>query len=353
MPTHAAANGDLNATESMQAHVQDCIGKLPVIVLGSGASAAHEIPGMDPLGRHLAETALPAACHAEVHQAAWQIFLDKIQTMDLESALTNVHVTPEVLRHIVHTTWEFLNTADLRIFEKVLANRRLLPLSQLFQHLLRSTAMELQVVTPNYDRLAEYAAEAAGYCAYTGFTFGIFGTRAIDVPRIHSGQRRTRTVNVWKVHGSLGWFSGADGSIIALPPVGTVPIGFTPVIVTPGTEKYRRTHEEPFRSAMHSADKAVSRANAFLCIGYGFNDDHLQPLMTERCTRPEVPLVLITKAISPTAHQFLRSGRCSRYVALEESPNGTRIFSHSIPDGLEISGESFWRLDHFLSLVTG
>ena len=64
----------------------------------------------------------------------------------------------------------------------------------------------------------------------------------------------------------------------------------------------------------------VARASAFLCIGYGFNDDHLQPLMMERCTRPEVPLVLITKEISLTAHRFLKSGRCSRYVALEEVP---------------------------------
>lgn len=343
----------MNAMEAMQLHVQDCVGKLPVIVLGSGASAAHGIPGMDPLGKHLAASTLPAVCQCEPHLTGWLQFLEKVQKMDLESALTSVNVTTEVLGHIVHTTWTFLNEADFLIFEQVLADRRLLPLSELFQHLLRSTAMELQVVTPNYDRLAEYAAEAAGYCAYTGFTFGMLGVRAVDVPRIHTRRRQVRTVNVWKVHGSLGWFSGTDGSIVALPPLGAVPEGFTPVIVTPGTEKYRRTHEEPFRSAMHSADDAVARASAFLCIGYGFNDDHLQPLMMERCTRPDVPLVLITKEISSTAHQFLKSGRCSRYVALEECPNGTRMFSHDVPDGLELPGETVWRLDRFLSFVTG
>ncbi|QIM50535.1 hypothetical protein G9Q38_10575 [Pusillimonas sp. DMV24BSW_D] len=329
------------------------MGKLPVILLGSGASAAHGIPGMDLLGKHLAASTLPAVCQSEPHLTGWLQFLENVQKMDLESALTSVNVTTEVLGHIVLTTWTFLNEADFLIFERVLADRRLLPLSQLFQHLLRSTAMQLQVVTPNYDRLAEYAAEAAGYCAYTGFTFGMFGVRAVDLPRIYTGQRQVRTVNVWKVHGSLGWFSGTDGSIVALPPMRAVPDGFTPVIVTPGTEKYRRTHEEPFRSAMHSADDAVARASAFLCIGYGFNDDHLQPLMMERCTRPDVPLVLITKEISSTAHQFLKSGRCSRYVALEECPNGTRMFSHDVPDGLELPGESVWRLDRFLSFVTG
>ncbi|WP_315139138.1 SIR2 family protein [Achromobacter marplatensis] len=343
----------MSAMEAVQSHVQDCLGKMPVIVLGSGASAAHGIPGMYPLGEHLAASSLPAPCQGEAHLLGWQQFLDKVQKMDLESALSGVNVTPEVLDHIVRATWSFLNAADLLIFERLLANRKLLPLSQLFQYLLRSTAMDLQVVTPNYDRLAEYAAEAAGYCAYTGFTFGMFGTRAVDVPRIHTGRRPARTVNIWKVHGSLGWFSGADGSLVALPPVVTVPRGFTPVIVTPGTEKYRRTHEEPFRSAMHSADDAVARASAFLCIGYGFNDDHLQPLMMERCTRPDVPLVLLTKGISQTAHKFLRSGRCSRYVALEECEKGTRVFSHDVPDGIELPDHSVWRLDRFLHLVTG
>jgi SIR2-like domain len=343
----------MNAMEVMQSHVQDCVSKLPVIVLGSGASAAHGIPGMDPLGKHLAASTLPATCLADPHIAGWREFLDKVQRMDLESALSGVNVTHEVLRHIVHTTWEFLSAADFGVFEQVLTDRRCLPLSQLFQHLFRSTALELQVVTPNYDRLAEYAAEAAGYCAYTGFTLSMFGTRAVDAPRILTGRRESRKVNVWKVHGSLNWFTGTDGSIVALPPLVTIPSGFTPVIVTPGTEKYRRTHEEPFRSAMHSADDAVARASAFLCIGYGFNDDHLQPLMMERCTRPEVPLVLITKEISPTAHQFLNSGRCRRYVALEESPRGTCMFSHEAPNGLELAGKSFWRLDRFLPLVMG
>lgn len=343
----------MNAIEAMQSHVQDCVGKLPVIVLGSGASAAHGIPGMGPLGKHLAESTLPVTCQTEPHLEGWRQFLERVQKMDLESALTSINVTTGVLEHIVRTTWNFLNAADSFIFEQVLADRRFLPLSQLFQYLLRSTAMELQVVTPNYDRLAEYAAEAAGYCAYTGFTFGMFGTRAVDVPRIQTRGRPIRTVNVWKVHGSLGWFSGTDGSIVSLPPMGAIPSSFTPVIVTPGTEKYRRTHEEPFRSAMHSADDAVARASAFLCIGYGFNDDHLQPLMMERCTRPDVPLVLITKEISSTAHRFLKSGRCSRYVALEECPNGTRMFSHDIPDGLELSGESVWSLDRFLPFFIG
>src|SRR5690606_25207822 len=119
---------------------------------------------------------------------------------------------------------------------------------------------------------------------------------------------------------------------------------------TPGTEKYRRTHDEPFRTAMQNADEATQRASAFLCIGYGFNDTHLQPRLLERCQSQDVPLVLITKEISRTAREFLRSGRCRRYFALEECKDGTRYFSNEIPGGQEVQGPPYWQLEHFISI---
>lgn len=343
----------MSSVEVMQSVAQDCLGKIPLLILGSGASAAHGIPGMWPLGQHLAESALPADCGSAEDRGGWQSFLEKIQTEDLESALTNIRVTESVLKHIVLSTWSYLNESDLKVFHAVLADRGHLPLSRLFKHLLQSTAYEIQVVTPNYDRLAEYAAEAAGFSAYTGFNFGMFGERAVDVPRIHIGKRPVRTVNVWKVHGSFGWFSDQMGTVLSLPPVPAVPVGLTPVIITPGIEKYRRTHEEPFRSAMQGADDAVRRARGFLCIGYGFNDPHLQHLMVERCSQPNVPLVLITKEISSTAHDFMRSGRCAQYIALEECSSGVRLFCPEVPGGVELQGEPYWKLDRFLTLVTG
>lgn len=328
---------------------QACLRQTPTIILGSGASVPHGIPGMGPLGQHLSRSELPPTCQNEADQQAWLQFLERIRVQDLESALSEVQVTPPVLSHIVDTTWRFLNSADLSVFQRVVADRRHLPLSRLFSHLFRSTATSVDVVTPNYDRIAEYAAEAAGFCAYTGFGFGLLGARVGDPPaRVHIGRRQMRTVNIWKVHGSFGWFADAFGSVVSLPPMAEPPTGMTPSIVTPGIEKYRRTHDEPFRSAMHSADEAVRKAAGFLCVGFGFNDPHLQPLLTERCANPDIPLVLITKEISPTARQIFDSGRCARYLALEESPVGIRVFANEMPDGVEIPGAPLWRLDQFL-----
>ena len=335
----------------IQSFAQDCVAKTPVIVLGSGASAAYGIPGMGALGEHLTRSTLPLGLGFKDLEG-WTNFCDQLSHTDLESALTEISFTDLVTQHIVCVTWEFLNAADVAIFEKVVANRQMLSLTKLFGHLFRSTARDIQVVTPNYDRIAEYAAEAGGFSAFNGFTYGMLGQRAhAPIPIIYNGRNRSRTVNVWKVHGSFGWFHDENGIVVALPPMLKVPIGMTPVIVTPGIEKYRRTHDEPFRTTMQSADTAIRSAAAFLSIGYGFNDAHLQPLLVERCHAASVPLVLITKEISSKAHEFFNSGKCQRYLAMEEASSGTKLFSNEHPNGIELAGLPYWQLNEFLSLI--
>lgn len=335
----------------VQNAAQECIRHNPLILLGSGASAAHGIPGMWQLGEYLRKTQLPSDLNPG-DATGWDQFLSTLSTTDLESALTQVTLSQRMTSHVVTSTWDYLNGPDLTVFEQVCVNRNHLALTKLFQHLFQSTHREIHVITPNYDRLAEYAAEAAGFAAFTGFTFGVIGIRAPNPgPKICYGKIQARTVNVWKVHGSFGWFCDDKGAILSLPPSRVRPTGFQPIIITPGVEKYRRTHEEPFRTAMQRADDAIRAANSFLCIGYGFNDSHIQTLIIERCQAQSVPLVLITKEISKPALQFLKEGGCLRYLALEESGTGTRVYCSELPDGTLIENCSIWQLAGFLNLV--
>lgn len=335
----------------IQNFAQDCIAKRPVIVLGSGASAGHGIPGMWPLGQELKNSALPSDI-TPIELEGWNTFCNRIQEIDLETALTEISITEKLTKHIVTTTWEFLNAADLKLFQKITSDRQYLPLTQLFRHLFQSTTTDIQVVTPNYDRLAEYAAEAGGYMAYTGFTYGMLGLRAgVTPPKVHTGRNPNRTVNIWKVHGSFGWFHDANDVVISLPPTSTIPIGMFPVIVTPGVEKYRLTHDEPFRTTMLNADSAIRSATSFLSIGYGFNDSHMQPFLTQRCNTDRLPLLLITKEISSKAHEFFKTGKCQCFLAMEECPSGTKIFCNEYPDGIELNGPPYWQLGEFLNLI--
>lgn len=334
-----------------QAMAQECISKAPVIILGSGASAAYGIPGMPALRTQLlAMPAPPGATDADT--SAWEEFKEHLKTVDLETALTDFRLSEAMTRHVVISTWEFLSPSDALVFGRLLQDRALFPLTRLYKHLFASIHNSIDVVTPNYDLIAEYAADAGEMCHYTGFGYGHLRLRTKDtLPKIFLGKTAARTVNVWKVHGSFDWFRDKAGVVMALPRIGKRPENLEPVIVTPGIEKYRLTHDEPFLSIKQGADLALQSARAYFCVGYGFNDPHMQTKLVERCRAEPVPLVLITKEITPTAKNFLKSGQCKHYMAIEESGTGSRMYSTESPDGVDIPSQSLWRLDKFLTMV--
>ena len=87
-------------------------------------------------------------------------------------------------------------------------------------------------------------------------------------------------------------------------------------------------------------------------MGYGFNDEHVQTKLIERCDRDSVPLVVITKELTAAAKAFLAGGRCRRYLAIEEGPDGARAYTHDVPAGFDLN-QPLWRLDLFLDHMIG
>lgn len=339
--------------EIAQEFAQRALSATPVIILGSGASAAHGVPGMGALAAHLAAVAPPAAWKRDENQE-WESFLSHLKSgIDLESALQAVRPTERQTHFIASATRNFLLPSDLAVLSALLADRHHLPLSRLYRHLFDSTHSTLHVVTPNYDRLAEYAADVADFSCFNGFNYGYLQSRARDPKtRITIRGRETRTVAVWKVHGSLDWFQDADQQIIGIRSELAVPHDYTPLMITPGIDKYRLTHGEPFRTILACSDNALENARAYFCVGYGFNDEHVQTKLIERCNRDSTPLVVITKELTPTAKAFLASGRCRGYLAIEDGPGGARAYMHDSPAGFDLE-KPLWRLDQFLDHVTG
>lgn len=342
------------APEIAREFAQATLSLAPVIILGSGASASHGVPGMWPLAVQLSSAVTPIDWGTD-EVAEWSKFKDRLAAKDdLETALSAVRLTDRQTAFVASETRAFLLPADLTVLERLLEDRRSLPLSRLFKHLFTSTHRTLHVVTPNYDRLAEYAADAAELSTFTGFSQGYLQTRARSPDqRMHIRGEAARTVCVWKVHGSLDWFQDQDNQIVGVRAAGTVPDGFTPLMITPGIDKYRLTHGEPFRTVLGCCDKALEQARAYFCVGYGFNDEHVQTKLVERCDRDSVPLVVITKELSPTAKAFLKAGRCRRYLALEESGTGARAYTHDTPDGFDMASEPIWQLAEFLDMTIG
>ena len=279
---------EATAVEMVAKLAQKCFASNPVVVLGSGASIPHNLPGMSEL-----QAALVANIHTSTseEEIAWKAVQDALNAGDhLEKALTNTMLPASLVIKIIQATWSCINLKDRDVYLRALAGTETFPVSKLFQRLFHSSNTFINVVTTNYDRIAEYASDTAGLIYSTGFVPGYIQTReGTDRVTFHRGAKAARTVRIWKVHGSLDWFERKDGTTVSAPLFETPPPSLIPLIVSPGVSKFQRTHDEPFRSAIHGADRALEHAEGYVCVGFGFRDTHIEPKLVERCRRDQRP----------------------------------------------------------------
>lgn len=335
--------------DDIQKKIQTSIQNHPTIVLGSGASIAHGIRGVEGLADHLRAN-MSVSGREEV--TAWeQIEAELEKGVGLEEALQRSAAPLSLTRKIVRITWEAIAADDLALLQRAAVGEENFPLTSLIKWLFRSTNTHVHIVTTNYDRVAEYATDIARCIHSTGFVPGLIRWKQKIEGVAFGKSQAARIVNVWKVHGSLDWFEDSKGSVISLPLSSDLPTGFLPVIVTPGISKFERTHEEPFRSAIQGADDALGNAPCFLFVGYGFRDSHIQPKVVERCGSSNAPVVILARTLTDEAKQFLRGDAGGSYLAIEESGGGSRVYCNEIPDGTLVPEEQLWSLEGFNNLV--
>lgn len=310
--------------------------------MGSG------IRGMGKLAEYLIENVNAS----EADQQTWQTLSEAIKTQGLEQALLASSVSPGLLTEIIRHTRAMVCQDDMAVLHALLDEKATLPLSRLFTHLFQSTHRTLHVVTTNYDRLVEYAADNAGCQHDAGFTQGYVRIRK---PRPQSGaavpEAAMRTVAIAKVHGSLDWFRRPNNTVMGSPLGVEYPSSLTPAIVTPGATKYEQAYDEPFRTAITSADNYLSGGKAYLCLGYGFNDKHIQPKLVERVRQQKVPIVVLAKSLTEATKQFLKTCCHSQFLAVEESDTGSRIYNSANRDGCDVAASGLWQLERFLETL--
>jgi hypothetical protein len=319
----------------------------PVIILGSGASAAYGLSGMAALAEHLVENvSIEGINPVELQQwGSFSLLLKK--GVDIETALHRVRISEELTSRVVSKTWELLNPEDLQSFQTGLHNNTFYPLGQLIKAMFRSTLRKIDVITTNYDRLAEYACEQEGYHQYTGFSHGYLRRLAPS-----DYLECQRVVNIWKVHGSLDWFKRPEGDICAFGQLETIPEGYVPQIVTPGINKYSTTYHEPYRTTINNADQAIQQANSYLCVGFGFNDEHIQEKLVEKCVRENKKITVVTWALSDSARTFLFDSGVQNYLAIERGNNNQKsiIYSSEAESPITVDGD-FWSLSRYTNLI--
>ena len=115
--------------------------------------------------------------------------------------------------------------------------------------------------------------------------------------------------------------------------------------------KYYETQLEPFRTIFTEADNEIEKATSFLCIGYGFNDVHVQPKLIAQIKSGK-PIIVITKELTPKTKQSIIDANCKQYILIEEvNGKDTRVYSSSFSGELIIPDVNYWSLSEYLKLT--
>ncbi|MEQ1694797.1 MAG: SIR2 family protein [Hyphomicrobiaceae bacterium] len=333
----------------LQQHFTDGL----VTIVGSGLSCAEGLPGMSELAAHL-QAVIGPGLNAD-DEAHWAKLSPLIGSKGLEPALLEMAPTPALEAIIVSKTAELIAMRERKIIAEVFAKTKTLRFTRLLAHVLKPQT-GLPIVTTNYDRLIEIAAEEAGFGVDTMFVGQFAGSlnekesrlsfcREVSIrgKSIKWGYRQR--VNIFKPHGSLDWYL-REGKPVRF----SGDLDSSRLIITPGLNKFRNGYESPFDRHRDRANSAIDTASRFLVLGYGFNDDHLETHLTPRI-HSGVPTLLLTHTLSPNALKLAQE--CANVVAIQRSVvdgiEGSSVFVNKTK--IQISKLALWELDTFISEV--
>lgn len=314
----------------------------PLIVLGSGASMPYGLPSMSSLAECIKSSDIVK------DDPNYGTFCASLSSEGLEKAIDSVSLNEATINAIRTITWENVNSCDLNYLK---SNAFSSPesLVKLLKKVIAPTPNKAVVVTTNYDRLPDYAADGIEASSVTGFEGAYI--KKLELPNSSITTKRVRArervVEIWKVHGSLDWFTDAKGEIFSFPLLQEIPAGCSPLIVPPGKDKYSSTHNEPYRSIISESDKVFTTAGAYLCVGYGFNDEHIQPKLLAQIANGKPIVILVRTMTDACKHHIIEAG-IRKYLIFERSDDShTKVYGNG---WFEIYDGQFWCLDEFLKV---
>lgn len=335
--------------KQLQDHFSDGL----VTIIGSGLSCAEGIPGMGALANYLL-VEMPKVLDSS-GLTNWQPISDLLNSgSDLESAMMKHPPNTDVETKIVNLTTSFIGLSEARVLEEVFSGSRTLRLTKLFRHIVKPPS-GIPVITTNYERLVEVAAEAAGLGVDTSFVGSTYGRHDVKESRLSfcrevtvSKNRATfhyaDRVNLSKPHGSLDWYQHKNEPIRC-----SIPLALPRLVITPGRNKFRSGYERPFDRHRERANHDIDRAARFLIVGYGFNDDHLETHLAARI-REGTPTLVLTHSLSKNGELLLRESPGMTVLTADAAP-GAGAIVHTKTEVWPFVGTNIWDLGAFISEI--
>ena len=363
--------------DSAYRELQQILKDKVLLVVGTGASMGLDTRfGIGALKEELCHKIPDKISHDKIAAKQWKKVLERLNSNgDLEGAL-NVE-EPSLLKKIVLVTGNFVASIDKENKLKILNNEAEIPIGHFLKRLYDGMASfdpALDIITPNYDLLLEHCCDSLEIPYINGFYGGIrkqydwneSSQQVVYIQDIPRGKRflkveRTKKhVRIHKVHGSINWFSRGekifeDNSLVYNYQDDNPEI--ERLIITPGKDKYHQVFLKT-SDFFFKADPAITDANAFVFIGYGFNDDHIQQKIERHILEKEKPGIIITKVLPKNSEELLN--KSDKLWAVyqkknENDPNETNTYIRNRAYGtpLILENSSTWEIQHFSRDVLG
>jgi hypothetical protein len=132
----------------------------------------------------------------------------------------------------------------------------------------------VEIFTPNYDLLMEYAFERARIPYFDGFSGAV--EPFFDASTIAAGDLPPRWARIWKVHGSLGWGATASGDVVRNKG------RYATALIYPAHQKYNQTQKLPYSALLERLRQFLLTPDVLLITsGFSFSDAHLTAIIDE------------------------------------------------------------------------
>lgn len=342
------------------------------VLFGTGTSCAVDRDfGMPALEKYLSDK-IPLCKLNSGQQAQWDAVLQALKAnRDFESAMNEVQ-DEALMQHVINHTANSLINLDRQIGLDIFEGKTEWPATNIFSKLLNGLPESdriLHVATPNYDLLAEYAFEKQQIPYSTGFVGGV--CRCLDWKQVDRSmichelipRRRAKPkiipklkkhIRLYKVHGSLNTFRLINTIIENNAWMHAKPDGIERLMITPGTSKYQMLHQNR-SELLGEYDQAIERHNAFLFIGFGFNDNQLcNDAIRRKLQEQQSSGLIITRSSNPRIEALMKSCKNLWLVCKEDGgADGTRIFNSQYDDSLILKDKQLWDSKKFADEILG
>lgn len=335
----------------LQAYFSDGV----VTVIGSGLSCAEGLPGMGALAAELVSK-VPSAI-PDADKATWAAIESCLTSDGLEGALLKHSPTDSIESAIIQFTSAFVLAKEQEAIAACVTGKRKLKFGHLLAHISAATPKIAHIITTNYDRLIEFAAESEGWGVDSMMVGHYWGKHDPDLSEklmikgvTHGNKGAVRLiyrnhVKLFKPHGSLDWFMADD-----MPMSSSMGLASDPLIITPGVGKYKKGYGQPFDAHRDRGNAAIDSASSIVCIGYGFNDDHLQTHLSPKL-KGGTKALLLTRDLSANARTVVaQSPNCIALVNSADAAKPGTIVVRGLTEIL-IPDVEWWDVEHFVKGV--